>query len=119
MNKFDLLQSLNQLEWVSPQTGVDDEGVIIGYKKNVHVERIVSLSETITLEGCLTYLKILCYHQEAAPPHIVTNSASHFAPQYAPQMGRMGRTFIAPHFSYIVIYSKSFPSYNNWFVQKR
>ena len=33
MNKFDLLQSLNQLEWVSPQTGVDDEGGIIGYKK--------------------------------------------------------------------------------------
>ena len=45
------------------------------------------------------------------------SDAPHFAPQYAPQMGRMGRMFIAPHFSYIGIYSKSFPSYNN--QQKR
>ena len=42
-----------QLEWVSPQTGVDDEGGVNSYKKDVHIERNVSLTKTFDLEGCL------------------------------------------------------------------
>ena len=39
---------LNQLEWVSPQTGVDAGGGINGYKQR-SCEYIVSLSDTFTL----------------------------------------------------------------------
>ena len=49
--------SLNQIEWVSPHTGVDDGGGINGYKKRTR-ENIVSLTKTFDLEGCLA-VKIL------------------------------------------------------------
>ena len=48
---------MNQIEWMSPLTSVDDGSGINGYKKRTH-ENIVSLSNSIDLEGCLTYLKI-------------------------------------------------------------
>ena len=49
----------NQLEWVSPQTGVDDGDGINGYKQR-SCEYIVSLSETFDLEGCVNAVALCC-----------------------------------------------------------